>query len=362
VPRDFWTDTANMLLAGGIVAAMALPFGLIAWLAVRRSPQRWLPPWRPWWGPWTFFEVIVAFVVVSILIPETISYVLLRSEGVSSSRKRELPSVEASSAVAGMPVTLAAREQNEQAETAAIIRGLSARVLALPIQLTILLCACRMMFPRWWFMSRPSLEARILLAVVAWVFLTPMVLGVNVAVNILFSIMDWQQDSHPLVKLGGRTLFESALFVFQACVAAPVVEEMIFRGAILAWAMGSRKQQSIPDVPYRIRPLVVAVLGLLFAILSGRIGAMFFSMGLILCLGLVELFFRKKRRTVSAIFASSAFFAAVHSSVWPSPIPLFLLGLGLGWLAVRTRSVLVPIIVHGLFNAVSTLFVLRSAG
>jgi membrane protease YdiL (CAAX protease family) len=45
--------------------------------------------------------------------------------------------------------------------------------------------------------------------------------------------------------------------------------------------------------------------------------------------------------------------------VWPSPIPLFVLGLGLGWLAVRTRGILVPAIVHGLFNAVSGVFVLR---
>jgi len=52
----------------------------------------------------------------------------------------------------------------------------------------------------------------------------------------------------------------------------------------------------------------------------------------------------------------------VHSSVWPSPIPLFVLGLGLGWLAMRTRGVFVPVIVHGLFNAVSAVFVLRGAG
>ena len=51
----------------------------------------------------------------------------------------------------------------------------------------------------------------------------------------------------------------------------------------------------------------------------------------------------------------------IHSNVWPSPIPLFVLGIGLGWLAVRTNGVLAPVIVHGLFNAVSVVFVLRSA-
>ena len=53
------------------------------------------------------------------------------------------------------------------------------------------------------------------------------------------------------------------------------------------------------------------------------------------------------------MFASSALFAAVHSFAWPSPVALFVLALGLGWLAHRTRSLVGPIVLHGLFNAVS---------
>jgi membrane protease YdiL (CAAX protease family) len=45
-------------------------------------------------------------------------------------------------------------------------------------------------------------------------------------------------------------------------------------------------------------------------------------------------------------------------TTWPNPVPLFVLGLGLGWLAVRTNGVLVPILVHALFNAVSAVFLL----
>ena len=37
----------------------------------------------------------------------------------------------------------------------------------------------------------------------------------------------------------------------------------------------------------------------------------------------------------------------------------FVLGLGLGWLAVRTNWLVVPVVVHALFNAVSVAFVLR---
>ena len=68
---------------------------------------------------------------------------------------------------------------------------------------------------------------------------------------------------------------------------------------------------------------------------------------------------KDKWRNAGAVYASAALFAAVHASVWPTPIPLLGLGLGLGYLALSTRSVLVPVIVHGLFNAVSAVFVLR---
>jgi membrane protease YdiL (CAAX protease family) len=70
--------------------------------------------------------------------------------------------------------------------------------------------------------------------------------------------------------------------------------------------------------------------------------------------------FRRKARTVGAVYASAAVFAVAHSAAWPDPVALFVLALGLGYLAVRTRGVLVPAVVHGLFNAVSALFVLTS--
>jgi len=56
-------------------------------------------------------------------------------------------------------------------------------------------------------------------------------------------------------------------------------------------------------------------------------------------------------------------FAVLHSQVWPTPIPLFFLGIGLGYLAYRTQSLLPGIIVHGLFNTVTCVgLVLRQTG
>ncbi len=51
-----------------------------------------------------------------------------------------------------------------------------------------------------------------------------------------------------------------------------------------------------------------------------------------------------------AIYATAVLFACVHS--WPDAIPLFFLGLLLGWVAYRTQSLVAPITLHVLFNAV----------
>jgi membrane protease YdiL (CAAX protease family) len=59
-----------------------------------------------------------------------------------------------------------------------------------------------------------------------------------------------------------------------------------------------------------------------------------------------------------AVWAGSALFAAFHAQVWPSPVPLFVLALGLGYLYLRTRTLIGPVVVHGLFNAVSAVYLL----
>jgi hypothetical protein len=62
-----------------------------------------------------------------------------------------------------------------------------------------------------------------------------------------------------------------------------------------------------------------------------------------------------------AIHGSSMLFAMYHTS-WPNPIPLFFLGLGLGWLlAYRPQSLLSPVVVHTLFSGVAFLVIVREA-
>ena len=54
----------------------------------------------------------------------------------------------------------------------------------------------------------------------------------------------------------------------------------------------------------------------------------------------------------------AALFAAFHAHVWPSPVPLVVLAVGLGYLYLRTRSLVGPVVVHGMFNAVSAVYLL----
>jgi hypothetical protein len=54
--------------------------------------------------------------------------------------------------------------------------------------------------------------------------------------------------------------------------------------------------------------------------------------------------------------SNAVLFAAIHSNVWPSPIALFFLGLGLAWLALRTQSIIPSIVVHILFNGIAVVY------
>ena len=54
-----------------------------------------------------------------------------------------------------------------------------------------------------------------------------------------------------------------------------------------------------------------------------------------------------------SIYGSAMLWAVVHP--WPGSIPLVVLGLGLGWLALRTQSLIGPMVCHALFNSIACL-------
>ena len=54
-----------------------------------------------------------------------------------------------------------------------------------------------------------------------------------------------------------------------------------------------------------------------------------------------------------SVYGSAMLWAMAHSSAWPAPVALFIMGLGLGVLARATNSLIGPIVFHSAFNLVS---------
>jgi membrane protease YdiL (CAAX protease family) len=349
VPADLWNEAARMTTSGLVVAAGAVPVALAAWwLRPRGVPA--LPPWRPWPVPWSGFAVAVAFLVVGFVLP-LITHQLLDGGGFFQSVYGD-----------DFPAPRAEGVEPGRAAEAAALRALWVGLLALPLQIGLLRLARSALYPGWRPPPGVGVATGVWLAVAGWLLLTPAVMLVHAAVNLVYQQLDWHADTHPLARLGNRPLLDQALFVLQACLVAPLVEEVLFRGVLLPWCGGRTR---LPGAGVRpataLRPWFVMVAAGMFAAASEKPGALAFAGVLAFGLAAVWKLNRSGERRARAVYASAALFATVHSGVWPSPIPLFVLGLGLGWLALRTRGVLVPTAVHGLFNAVSVVFVLRGA-
>ncbi len=113
---------------------------------------------------------------------------------------------------------------------------------------------------------------------------------------------------HPLVDLllVDRSVTTLAVVLVAAVVAAPIAEEFFFRRVLQGW---------------------------LEARLPGDAGR-------------------------GAVVVSAALFAVAHTGQGLASVPLFLLGLVLGWIARQTGSIVACVLLHAAFNAVSVALVL----
>lgn len=242
---------------------------------------------------------------------------------------------------------------------------------------------------------------------------------VTLPVYLLFLAARWVLESNPhaLEKIARQNLIsaEWILLVLAAVVLAPIQEEWIFRGVLQGWlrrasalgqylfigitltigVMSSITVQGEPRLQdgegelrvtgtdVRIHWDRLAYTGVLASIYAAgvwviwqpvrRQGLAYFfndSSGAdetlkgqeVHLLPLNKLPFQGRtwhrwqyRNAQWSVVGSSMLFALVHMSNWPAPIPLFVLALVLGWLALRTQSLLPSIVLHMLFNLVATL-------
>lgn len=209
---------------------------------------------------------------------------------------------------------------------------------------------------------RPSARSRLLAdlrhGAQAFLVLTPITFAVFFFVKGISLFFGEAADEHPLVSFDCSTPLGVSLFFLSACVAAPFLEESAFRGILMPWA---RQRRAVSLLLFAL-----AVMMLLYVKGYDHTGLLLFLVDLVCAMALAyfgrEVWKRWPDRTASSIMATSALFGALHASVWPTPIPLTVLGIGLGVLTARCGSVRPAIVAHGLFNAVSVVEVLRRAG
>jgi membrane protease YdiL (CAAX protease family) len=339
--REVWT----IVLAWAVIAVTATLVAVAIRLAVPKlrpfPPQRWRA--TAWTGPLVTAAFLAFFLSPTVILPYIDGPRLARS----------LTGGDADDQLAGR------------------LAAVAAETLAVPLQVAawagLLVVAGGSVRSRW---NGRRFGGAYLAAVDAWLLLTPIVYFVSFAVTLLYRFCAGQRpDEHPIVQVlqqGPAAPAVVGLLFLEAVIVAPLREELFFRGIVQPWAAAR---------PWRgdLTVWLAAVAGL---IAHAPHGVRCTSLGdflgdaapfLFVCavLPLYRLTDRwdlggwlpvldpaLRRQAARAIIGTSLLFANFHANVWPTPIPLFVLSLGLGWLAFRTQGVAAPILLHMLFNAI----------
>jgi membrane protease YdiL (CAAX protease family) len=304
---------------------LAVVLGVPAGIAyVRDRSLLRYPPKRRTLVPWNGFEVLVAFIVYFLWM---VVLGVFSEKLFSRSDHRPLAPLVAS--LLSVPLILATILPllSNASETKLYQTGLS--------------------WNRW--------QGSLMFAFVFWFFLTPPILVLNGAVDVVYLRWSGEEPTqHPLASMmvDNPSVLIWVLVILQAVVGGPLIEEFLFRGLLQRWLIAT---------PRGGTPVLMAAA--CFALFPthtiDRFWSFAFFMAMIFGYYLVNMFSRHNRFAAApAIYAGSLLFAELHSTIWPTPVPLFFLGLALGYLACRTRSLVGPIVFHGLFNGVSCLALL----
>jgi membrane protease YdiL (CAAX protease family) len=304
---------------------------------VAPDPSLTLPP-----VPWDVGEIVFLFIVVVFLLPWA-ALEFLRATGFFSWY------------YPGEPAGVGDKQQ------------LWPRALAFPFQVATILGVLGLAhggLPAALGLTRQNLGRNVKLGIATALVLTPVVIGLHqTLVWVYTNWLHFAVQEHPLGKLGQLQLtpVEMALWLFVPIVAAPVTEELMFRGVFQPWArktpwggaagFGLAGLLAVGARWDRIDAAVRETREHGWAAAPNVLDA--FS-PLLFVLALVPVLIIVMRRgRGQAVLGTSVLFAMVHAGVWPSPVALLVLALGLGWLKERTGSLVGPMIVHSLFNGVN---------
>jgi membrane protease YdiL (CAAX protease family) len=320
-------------------------------------------------APWSAAEILVALFLVLIFWPMAV-YQLLHATGFyrhfygealaslawSDERQRVALDV-----LAGPAAGEGALEVLRQRVYSRL--NLWALVIAFPFQaatIPLLLYRASGTRPGQLGLTARALGLNLLAGVIGFVVLTPAVLGLNWAIDLLYlSSGAGVPQEHPLTLVARQSLMpvEWVLLFLTGMLAAPVVEEITFRGMLQRyfaahhWGGHAAMTISFGLALWNCWGRARAALALgAIPFVEQAAPAVFV---LVLVPFYLAVWWRSRTPAGPAIFGTSLLFALVHASVWPTPVALFFLALGLGSLAWYTRSLAGPIVLHGLFNGYS---------
>jgi membrane protease YdiL (CAAX protease family) len=327
------------LAAWGALALVCAGLGCGLWFWLKRGRRGLFPPQHMRAVPWTGADVAFLFFLSVIVWPGVVTLLLAR--------------------VGFFEWMYGPAPPGELPESVKFKQSLWTNVFAFPLDVATILGFLRLSSQaRLYHLGLTCHRGlqNVLLSLVAWATVTPGIYLLAFVVDVGSErILHQAPEEHPLIKLAQERPgpAELAAIAFAAIIAAPIREELLFRGVLQRWctvrAWGSD---------------VVLAAALTLAWLEGASKGLWPVLFVLAMIPGYVLVSRSPSRLVSnpdaarAIYASALLFAAFHSQVWPTPVPLFALGLVLGFLAHRTQSLLPSMLLHGLFNAVATLSIL----
>jgi membrane protease YdiL (CAAX protease family) len=334
----------------------------VLWFFVART-RRLLPPQRHRAVPWGGMEILAAFFLSSLVVPVFVDQALVSSRFYQH--------------IYGPDFPLDARMTDKDADRrlAVVRRDLWIAAVSFPFELGAIVLVLRARSDTRLYqlgLTRHRLAENVVAGYVFWLVLALPVYGLDWLVEFGYKdVLHVPPTRHPLdlllKHLAGTA--EWGLVALVVTAAAPVLEEILFRGLVQGWLTRRPAGGNV----VMVTALALAVLAYAEKLARAkeaatgadtagdtleRLAPVVFV--LVLLPGYVfaeRLAWRwlPEPDVARAIYAASVLFAIFHASVWPSPIPLFFLALGLGFLAYRTQSLVGPIICHALFNGIGAL-------